>query len=145
MSPLVKSLASRFGEHQRKFIAAGGKSKGLKYPKEWQAEAVRLGREFKIPVSELARVLGIGHSALKRWCDQSKEPKSGLPVKPARTGFVALEMMAGEGQRSAQTVRTAAARVTLREITVDLAPDADEQSAAAIIAALAKSGRYQPC
>jgi hypothetical protein len=145
MSPSVKSLASRIGEHQRKFIAAGGKSKGLKYPKDWQAEAVRLGRELEMPLSELARALGIGHSALKRWCDLSDEPKSSRLVKPARTRFVPLEIMAGEGREAARPVRPAATRVTLREIIVDIAADADEQAATAIIAALAKSGRYQPC
>jgi hypothetical protein len=56
-----------------------------------------------------------------------------------------VEIVASEGQRPAPVARTAAARVTLREITVDIAADADEQAATAIIAALAKSGRYQPC
>ena len=139
MSPSIKSLASRFGEHQRKFISAGGKSKGLKYPKEWQAEAARLRGQLKMPVAELARALGIGQSALKRWCDVCKERKVCQPVKSAKTGFVPLEIVADDQVRP---VRTAAARVTLREITVDIASDADEQAAAAIIAALVKSGRY---
>jgi hypothetical protein len=41
VSPKVKSLAARSGEHQKKFLAAGGKPWGLKYPVPWQVERLK--------------------------------------------------------------------------------------------------------
>jgi hypothetical protein len=35
--------------------------------------------------------------------------------------------------------------VTLREITVDIKPDADDDAVAAVIAMLGNSGRRSPC
>ncbi len=145
MSSTVKSLAARFSEHQRKFFAAGGKPKAIKYPKEWRAEAVSLRRDLKLSIADLANALGIGHSALKRWCDGGEEAKPGLRAKPAKARFVPVEVLAGEGRAGARPAQTAAARVTLREITIDIAPDADDGAVATVIATLVRSGRYEPC
>lgn len=146
MSPLVKSLAARIGEHQRRFFAAGGKPKAIKYPKEWRAEAVRLRRDLKMPIADLANELGIGHSALKRWCDgDNKGPKSDPRPTLVKAGFVPVEIVPGDGRGATRTVRTAAAQVTLREITIAVAPDADDDAVAAVVAILVKSGRSAPC
>jgi transposase-like protein len=145
MSPMVKSLGTRIGEHQRKFFAAGGKAKAIKYPEEWREEAARLQSELKIPVADLARELGVGHSAMKRWCRKSVGMRPRKVPKPAKAGFVPVEVVAGNGHVPDRSARTAAAQVTLREITVDIAPDAGDDAVAAVIAMLARGGRLGPC
>lgn len=83
MSPKVKSLAARIGDHQKKFLGAGGKPRGLKYPVEWQLEAARLRNELKVPVADFARQLGVGPSALLRWCKQEVPSRAGTQLASA--------------------------------------------------------------
>jgi transposase-like protein len=155
VSPKVKSLAARIGEHQKKFLGAGGKPRGLKYPVPWQVEAARLQSELKVPVSDLARELGVGHSALLRWCKQGEPAKSRTQPKsrpkprpqpnPVKASFVPLAIVTGSSARPTGTSRAAAMQVTLREITVDIASDADDRAVAAVIAMLVRGGRQAPC
>jgi transposase-like protein len=153
VSPKVKSLAARIGEHQKEFLAAGGKPRGLKYPVEWQVEAARLHDELKVPICDLARELGVGHSALLRWCKQGAPAKSRLrsrpkprpKTKPAKASFVPLEIVTGGSARPTGVAGAAAMQVTLREITVDIASDADDRAVAAVIAMLLRGGRQAPC
>lgn len=141
MSLSLKSLVASFCEHRKMFLAAGGKPKAIKYPQEWHRAAVHLRRELKIPIGVLAKELGIGHSALKRWCDDSTDGRAPVP----KTRFVPVEVVAPTQRRDAASARAGALRVSLREISVDIDPAADEAFIAHVIAALSKNRGHEVC
>ena len=54
--------------------------KRRKYSREYKLEAVRLAKQSDIPLSQVARNLGINANMLARWCKQLSEPdKSAFP------------------------------------------------------------------
>jgi len=90
MPTSLKSLAAKFRKHQKNFYAAGGKPKAIKYSEEWRVAAVRLRSEHKMPVADLARALGVGHTALLRWCESA----SGVKTRPqSKASFVPVEIV----------------------------------------------------
>jgi transposase-like protein len=142
MPTSLKSLAAKFREHQKNFYAAGGKPKAIKYSEEWRAAAARLRSEREIPVADLARALGVGHSALLRWC----EAASGVKTRPqSKTSFVPVEIVNVEDDAVPVAASGATLRVGMREITVDIGAHADGAFVASVIAALAKTGRLPTC
>lgn len=142
MPTTLKLLAAKFSEHQKKFYAAGGKPKAIKYPEEWRVAAAHLRSERKMPVAELARALGVGHSALLRWC----EVASGVKARPqSKSSFLPVEIVNVEDGSFPVAPSGAALRVGLREITVDFGAYADGAFVSAVIAALAKTGRLPTC
>ena len=51
-------------------------SKRRRYSPEYKQEAVRLVQQSDIPVSEIARNLGINDNMLRKWVKQATEPST---------------------------------------------------------------------